>query len=377
MHAAGDVRAGPLETIPPPNGLGVQAEEWRVRTRSTVSTSFDGERELEIPSELVRAGQTPGRRRTAGSVMADNKPRVSENAPLLFVEEFLKRSSDSERNSPLNLRRYRGKRRRAGRLVIHSSPENPNMSHRDSEEAMIRLRSRKIPRGDFADSELDTSSHLMTSSPGYEPLSSSPVHELGKTVRSRKKPRQGKNLRERLYEAAVSTYGYIDPDFMDTAAAVRREDVLDPQTRVKPLRFVPGSGIQQRTRSPRHHQDRRKFVDPRKSNAIRTTSFLSSSKNRSARIACNSDSAVLMNVLDRLPAEKWVLDLESEENTLAGRNLRTHRSKTTWKQKHTKDPLLTAESGRISECPPLVFVDFEQAEAAYANIFFLERWRVF
>ena len=313
--------------------------------------------------------------------MAENKPRVSEHAPVLSVEEFLKRSSDSERHPPLNLRRYRGKRRAAGRLVIQSSsPEDPNKSHsRDSVEAtMIRLRSRNIPRGDLADSEFETSSHLMTSSPGYEPLSSSSVRESGKTVRPRKKPRKGKNLRERLHEAAVSTYGYVDPDFMDAAAARREEsDTLDPQTRVKPLRFVPGSGIQQRTRSLRHHQDRRTFVDPRKSNAIRTASFLSSSKDRTARIASNSESAVLMNALDRLPAEKWVLDLESEEETLsAGRKLRTHRhGLSTSKRKHSKDSLLTAP-GRISECPPLAFVDFEQAEAAYANIFLVERWRV-
>lgn len=374
LHAGGDARVGAPETIPPPNYLGVRAGKWSERTRSAVPTSFDGERELEIPtSELARPGTIPGRRRyAAGSVMAENKPHVSEHASVLSVEEFLKRSSDSERHPTLNLRRYRGKRRAAGRLVIQSSsPEDPNKSHsRDSEEAtMIRLRSRNIPRGDLADSEFETSSHLMTSSP---------VRESGKTVRPRKKPRKGKNLRERLHEAAVSTYGYVDPDFMDAAAARREEsDILDPQIRVKPLRFVPGSGIQQRTRSLRHHQDRRTFVDPRKSNAIRTASFLSSSKDRTARIASNSESAVLMNALDRLPAEKWVLDLESEEETLsAGRNLRTHRhSLSTSKRKHSKDSLLTAP-GRISECPPLAFVDFEQAEAAYANIFLVERWRV-
>ena len=383
LHAAGDARVGAApEMIFPPNILGVRAGKWSERTRSTVPTSFDGERELEIPSsELVRPDITLGRRRyAAGSVMAENKPHgVSEHASVLSVEEFLKRSSDSERNPPKNLRRYRGKRRAAGRLVIQSSPEDPNKSHsRDSEEAMIRLRStRNISGGDLADSEFETPSHLMTSSPGYEPLSSSPVHESGKTVRPRKKPRKGKNLRERLHEAAVSTYGYIDPNFMDAAAARREEsDTLDPQTRVKPLRFVPGSGIQQRTRSSRHHhQDRRKFVDPRKSNAIRTASFLSSSKDRTARIACNSDSAVLMNVLDRLPAENWVLNLESEENPSAGRNLRTHRQKSTWKRKRSKGSLLT-DSGRVSECPPLAFVDFEEAEAAYANIFLVERWRV-
>jgi hypothetical protein len=379
LHAAGDARAGAApETIPPLNVLGVRAGKWSERTRSTVPTSFDGERELEIPSssELARPRIIPGRRYAAGSVMAENKPHVSEPAPVLSVEEFLKRSSDSERHLPKNLRRYCGKRRAAGRLVIQSSPEDPNKSHgRDSEEAMMRLRStRNIPRGDLADSEFETSSHLMTSSPGYEPLSSSPVHESGKTVRPRKKPRKGKNLRERLHEAAVSTYGYIDPNFMDTAAA-RREDTLDPQTRVKPLRFVPGSGSQHRTRSLRHHQDRRTFVDPRKSDAIRTASFLSSSKDRTARIACNSDSAVLMNVLDRLPAEKWVLDPESEEYPSAGRNSRTHRHKSTSKRKHSKDSLLTT-SGRVSECPPLAFVDFKEAEAAYANIFLVERWRV-
>ncbi|KIM39804.1 hypothetical protein M413DRAFT_184030 [Hebeloma cylindrosporum] len=302
-------------------------------------------------------------------VQASNRP---QNASMLSVEEFLKRSSDSERNPPLNLRLYGGKRR-AGRLVIQSSPDDPNKSRGDdSEESMMRLRSRTIPRGDVADSELETSSCF---SPGYETLSSSPMHELGKTVRPRKKPRQGKNLRERLYEAAVSTYGYVDPNFMDTAAARREDTAFDPQTRVKPLRFVPDSGIQSRTRSPRH-QNRRKFVDPRKSNAIRNASFSASSKDRTARIASNSDSAVLMNVLDRLPAEKWVLDLESEDNPLTGHDLRTQRPKSNFKREKPKDSVLTA-TARISECPPLVFVDFKQAEAAYANIFLAERCCIF
>ena len=369
----GDTRAGAPERNPPPNILAVQAEKRRERSRSTVPTLFDGERELEMPSELsvaVHRGENPGRRHTAGSVMAEHKPRSSGNASVLSVEKFLKRS----RNPPLNSRRYRGKRR-TGRLVSQTtSLEDPNKPHRDSEEAMIRLRSRKIPRGDLDDSERETSSYLMTSSPGYEPLSSSPMHELGKTVRQKKKPRQRQNLRERLYEAAVSTYGYMDPNFMDPAAAARGGDIFDSQMRVKPLRFVPGSTVQPRTRHP-SRKNRRKFIDPRNSNAIRTASFLSSSKDRTARIASNSDSAVLMNVLDRLPAEKWVLDLDSEENPPSGRNLRTRRQKSTLKRKHDKDSLLTA-SGQISECPPLVFVDFREAEAAYANIFLAERWRV-
>ena len=376
LHAVGDTRAGAPEN-PPPNILAVRAGKWRESTRSTVPTSFDGERELEIPSELsvaVHGGGAPGRRHTAGSVMAEHKPRFSENASVLSVEKFLKRS----RNLPLNLRQYRGKRR-AGRLVFqNTSPEDPNKPHRESEEAMIRLRSRKIPRGDLADSEPETSSYLMTSSPGYEPLSSSPVRESGKTVRQRKKPRQRQNLRERLYEAALSTYGYMDPNFMDPAAAARRGDIPDSQMRVKPLCFVPGSAVQSRTH-PSSRENRRRFVDPRNSNAIRTASFLSSSKDRMARIASNSDSAVLMNVLDRLPAEKWVLDLDSEENPPSGRNLRanlrTRSPKSTLNRKHNKDSLLTA-SGQISKCPPLVFVDFKEAEAAYANIFLVERWRV-
>jgi hypothetical protein len=169
---------------------------------------------------------------------------------MLSEEGILKQSSDSERNPPLNLRRYHGKRRARG-LVFHS-PEDSNDTHKDSEEVLTRLKSREITRRDLrSDSEFEPSSDLVTASPGHGSASSNPILESGKKVRPRKNSRRRKNLKERLYEAAVSTYGYPDPSFMNTTG-VKPGDTGSPETRVEPLHFVPAPGTRpERTRSPR------------------------------------------------------------------------------------------------------------------------------
>ncbi|KAF8968183.1 hypothetical protein BDZ97DRAFT_2056598, partial [Flammula alnicola] len=293
---------------------------------------------------------------------------------VLTVEDFLKRSGETKLKAQ---KVYRRKRLRKTRSL--NANLNPNLSQpaqarntdsaeqendSDSESDAIQLRSRKISRG--ALSEV-SSSDFGTSSPRHTPPLSSPGRKtLGSATNRKKTRKRRKTLKERLYEAAVSTHGDPDTPF------IQQQDG-DDQTRI-PLRFFPesvgesnGDNYNGLGPSARRKQNW-SLVDPRKSKAIRTASF--SSKIRAApRVASNSDEAVLANTLDRLPMEKWRWDTHPSPEHYSTMGAAKFRKLS---GKRPQDEIVGSV---IAGCPPLAFVSVHEAEHSYRTMFHCQRPR--
>ncbi|KDR76280.1 hypothetical protein GALMADRAFT_472981 [Galerina marginata CBS 339.88] len=306
------------------------------------------------PSHVNEAVEETKENDSAGHRTPTNRQNV------VTVEEFLKRSSDQK---PAVKRRY-GKKR-----LYKKAVENvPDQAHCDIDETedSIRLRSRQVRREPLL---ADPSSEIGTSSVSHGPSSPMPSPRLSPSKKSKKKNHnKQKPLKQRIYEAAISTYGEPDAEFMRPAKA--GEDPAD-QNRA-PLRFVPGPNIKERhlgrTRTRRHNWT---LVDPRKFMAIRTASF--SSRLRPLGLAPNNceDGRTEPSADKRW---KWdedlgvpsLPDIVVERDSEGDSRQQSNKCMNTGKRKRAHEG---CPPTKVFECPPLMFVSLHEAENSYAAMF--------
>ncbi|KAF9485210.1 hypothetical protein BDN70DRAFT_680027 [Pholiota conissans] len=283
--------------------------------------------------------------------IADKKP--------LTVEEFLKRSNRSKTKPG---KTYRVKKlkflKHAPKTTDPSKCGGDTTATADDDTIRndaLQLRSRNISRAQLSPAD-DLTSDVKTRSDSSASPSNANSNDESESSSSicdtpsrspvprakgvRRKPY--KPLKERIYEAAVSTL--VDPE--DEFA----QDEPHP-TRL-PLRFVPSSTTENALR--RRKKKAWKLVDPRKSKSIRTASFASSLHRAQTRRLSTDDLAVgLSKTLDRVPVGLW-------DKTLPNVPQMPIR-KPSIKNIPT-EPV-------IPECPPLILIPMKNADADYAALF--------
>ena len=254
---------------------------------------------------------------------------------MMTVEDFLKRSTKRE------AKQYGKPKRRIKRLRDNGASSDADRQHeilesdtRDTGQDMMQLRSKKIRRATIYESSSDESSSVNHGE-------SSPLEKKRKKARSRTL----KPLKERLYQAAVSTHGHPDDILVhDTTNGSE----LAPSRR--PLHFVPNTRPElDDDQMDKHRLQTWSLVDPRKSMAIRTASF--SSKIRPCLQHMNSTSGKSAN-LSVQPPKRW----KFPDASFSCSSLKSDRQpKTTVKKAY--------------EYPPLTFVSLKEAEEDYKSIF--------
>jgi hypothetical protein len=254
---------------------------------------------------------------------------------MMTVEDFLKRSTKRE------AKQYGKPKKRIKRLRDNGALSDADGQHeilesdtRDTGQDMMQLRSKKIRRATIYESSSDESSSINHGE-------SSPLEKKRKKARSRTL----KSLKERLYEAAVSTHGHPD-DILVYGATNGSE--LAPSRR--PLHFIPNT----QPEIDDDQMDKRRLqtwslIDPRKSTAIRTASF--SSKIRPCLQYMNSTSGKTAN-LSVQPPKRW----KFPDASFSCSSLRSDRQPKTAVKK-------------AFEYPPLTFVSLKEAEEDYKSIF--------
>ena len=299
-----------------------------------IPTSFDAEREMELPcaTHLIEQatsveGNADGTSRF--DVSPPNNPiNETPNQHVLTVEAFLKQTLNERAIKTRKTRTYEKKKHRVQGAIEDHRHITSNTDGRLCEN----LKETNNCDGD-----------------GEEGIISSSTTFQRKFFRTRRKP-----LKERLYAAAVSTYGVPDAYYSNTCAA---NGVVE-SSRV-PLQFLPGPQIHPLGRKS-FSRSKSLLVDPRKSAAM-----------QKARFACRNyitelrESGVLTNTLDVMPLSKWNL---SSKN---GGHVHKSASEVTNKRKQRK---LTEDTVLLeTTCPPLAFISFQEAEEKYDSMF-SSRW---
>ena len=292
-----------------------------------IPTSFDAEREMELPCATYLTGQATSVEGNANGTSRfdvsppNNSTNETPNQNVLTVEAFIKQTLNEREIKTRKTRTYEKKHRVQGAIE-----DNRHITS----NADGRLCGKKTNNCDR-----DGAENIISSSKTFRK----------KLVKARRKP-----LKERLYAAAVSTYGVPDAYYSNTCAA---NGVLE-SSRV-PLHFLPGPQIHPLGRKTLF-RSKSLLVDPRKSAAM-----------QKARFACRNyitelrESGVLTNTLDVMPLSKWNL---SSKN---GGHIHRSSSEVLKKRKQrnlTEDTVLLETT-----CPPLAFVSFQEAEEKYDSMF--------
>lgn len=321
------------------NEQAIQESEQRQSSRPPTSSSLDlanAEWSSFVPA--VRPPESP---------CIYTAPRHEE---ALSVEEFLKRSSRQTYG-----RKRRANRQKKGPQTRPLSGQEDDSHHaiqtvRDGEEDVVQLRSqrviRKIVQSDHSSSETE----MHTSSISFD--LPTPLSEKKKQRARQKK----KSLKERIYEAAVATYCDPDPAFVNP-------EIQDDGSVPLPLRFVPGSEPTRPGKVAKTKKQNWTLIDPRKSVAIRTTTF--SSRIRPPNLVFNNTSPlkgekpVDTYKLTRLGAP--FLKPMDRRQSLGKKNSYEYEKLTS---------VGLAPSPTTIACPPLTFVLILEAEDNYTSLNF-------
>lgn len=354
-------------------GRNVVLAQARTGSRTCyVPTSFDAERELEIPLRfpsmttapsfepalcipkdlsLEREAHSPPRR---SGLMAtfpfiqdgvSNTPvRKRDSIKALTTESFLKRSAQ--------FRTYRGRKR----IKLNKRS--------DCEEAKIASHSQ---HSDIeVNSECSDAWDRAIDGPGenesnFERLSPRPAGER------RPKTRRGKRRKlwkDRIYEAAISTH--CEPD--DCFAQNVKDGKNHADSSRAPLHFVPycPGGFHDEThmrRSSSRSSQRRRIVD---NHQVRRTKTVMRTSTFSTRHIQFVDAGTLVNTLDRLPLSKWNFNLHStNQSSLTEAPLRNITKKRMNKKKQSPGALDLRDVAYNS----LDFISLEKAEVKYKAMF--------
>ncbi|KAF9565263.1 hypothetical protein CPC08DRAFT_203236 [Agrocybe pediades] len=298
------------------------------------------------------------------------------NPPIITVESFLKDLGMKSKRIKKTYARRGRKRLRTKQLdagkEIRSDTESPVTRKdcyrldRDDGEDVIQLRSREVPRK-LASSKDGASSSETYENPSLNHAASSPPAPTKLPRKKKRSKAPKKSLKERIYEAAVSTYGDPDPDFMEVS-----------EEAVGPLRFFPVNNI----RGDMHSEKKRKrkegcLVDPRKATVKYDTDFLCRARVPAALLRASTDSSFNDPGWGQACRSVWDERLKVPSiSFFAGSNTLKEPGRTTPpdKKRKVKEKTGVEKQSDASPAGALVFIPLEEAAASYSALFKKRRW---